>query len=473
LDQLVFQEPVLFAGKVIDSFKGQKFDLISETYETTWGFKNKNDEVFHVSNRDMVAAFHGIVSNWEAWTKAGLHINNRNPDETFNLFGTRYFPTGGARSTAKVQRRGFLHLINAIAFSTRHEGQFNEVAWGRPLELADYQAARTNLGKFSSNAASLSGLAIKSVKAATVPRLTGGQNILYYGAPGTGKSHQVQQVIGTSKYFTTVFHPDMQNSDFIGSLKPGLDDKGGVTYAFRPGPFANALAFAWANPSEKVYLVIEELNRAVAAAVFGELFQLLDRTGDGSGRYGVDFPSPEFEAWFRSNIDEAELQTPRLLLPSNLWILATMNSADQGVFPLDTAFRRRWVQKYVAIDYSNAPDVKLECISDSGATSISWRVFVEALNRFLVTKLDIGEDRLLGPRFVDEHEFVDGALPGKLLIYLWDDLLRHHGRNEIFVSSIKTYGEIDRRANSKEQIFSSAFLSGLTAVTVENVSAEN
>jgi hypothetical protein len=464
LDNLASQEPVQFAGKVIASVKGQKFKLISDTYETSWGFENQNGEVFHVSNRDMVTAFRVIVDNWKAWKQDSLHINSINPDHTFNTFGTKYFPTGGARSAAKVQRRGFLHLINAMAFSAQHDGEFNAAAWKNPLGLEDYKAALLKVQEFSSSAAAFSGPAIKNFEAAKVPqsaRLTGAQNILYYGAPGTGKSHKVQQLIGTSRSFTTVFHPDMQNSDFIGSLKPGLDEKGGVTYAFRPGPFARALSFACANPSEKVYLVIEELNRAVAAAVFGELFQLLDRTKDGSGRYGVDFPSPEFEAWFAATLKEVELETSRLLLPSNLWILATMNSADQGVYPLDTAFRRRWVQEYVAINYENAPDLDVTCILNAGPINISWKTFVEALNRFLVSELDIGEDRLLGPRFVDEHELVDGALPGKLLIYLWDDLLRHHGRNELFAEGVKTYGEIDRRSKNKEPIFSTRFLSRL------------
>lgn len=286
-------------------------------------------------------------------------------------------------------------------------------------------------------------------------RVAGGENILFYGAPGTGKSHDVWEMVGSSPWFATVFHPDMQNSDFSGTLKPGVDKDGKVTYAFRPGPFAEAVARAWKNPAEKVYLVIEELNRAVAAAVFGELFQLLDREPDGSGQYKVGFPSPEYADWFAA---ETGLALNKLSLPSNLWILATMNSADQGVYPLDTAFRRRWRQQYLPIDYNKAPDSEVKFVKPAGVASTKWKTFAKALNDFLVSKLEVGEDRLVGPRFLSEHDLDDGKIPGKLLIYLWDDLLRHHGRIDLFDESIRTYGVLDERANSGKQIFSDEFL---------------
>ena len=290
-----------------------------------------------------------------------------------------------------------------------------------------------------------------------VGRIEGGDNTLFYGAPGTGKSYSVWQSINKNEdsYFVTVFHPDMQNSDFAGTLKPGSNEDGDVTYAFRPGPFARAVAAAWAKPEKKVYLVIEELNRAVAAAVFGELFQLLDREPDGSSSYEVEFPSPEFANWFA---EETGMTRDRLSLPSNLWILATMNSADQGVYPLDTAFRRRWRQNYLAIDYQIAPETVFDLAAADGTLAADWRSFVEVLNGFLVRELQVDEDRLIGPRFVDEHDLEDGQLPGKLLIYLWDDLLRHHADKALFHPSVKTYGDLDRRMSAGKQIFSDGFL---------------
>jgi hypothetical protein len=289
-------------------------------------------------------------------------------------------------------------------------------------------------------------------------RLTGGDNVLFYGAPGTGKSHAVDLRVGSDRAFRTVFHPDMQNSDFAGTLKPGLDGSDNVTYAFRPGPFASAVAYAWAHPDEPVYLVIEELNRAMAAAVFGELFQLLDRKADGTGRYQVDFPSPEFAQWFER---ETGSGMTSLRLPSNLWILATMNSADQGVYPLDTAFRRRWTQEYLPIDYSTAPAATVAYSAGGASRQTDWATFVEALNGFLVDNLQIGEDRLVGPRFASDSDLSSGKLPSKLLIYLWDDLLRHHGRDLLFATGIDTYGKLHQRTAAGKPIFSGEFLQRL------------
>ena len=286
-------------------------------------------------------------------------------------------------------------------------------------------------------------------------RLTQGENILYYGAPGTGKSYAASKEAGEDLdcVFRTLFHPDMQNSDFFGTLKPATDEKGQPIYKFREGPFAKALAHARDNPSKRVYLIIEELNRAMAAAVFGELFQLLDRDADGTSEYSVDAPSDEFAESYGAK---------KIKLPSNLWILATMNSADQGVYPLDTAFRRRWRQVYIPIDYSIAPknSIRISTVKNPDV-KVSWPAFVERLNKFLTAKIDIPEDRLIGPRFVKELELEGGTLPSKLLIYLWDDLLRHHGRHTLFTATLKTYGELDRANSEGKPIFNQAFLDAL------------
>lgn len=455
------QNPVQFSTKVAGEFAMPKFEIFAESYETTWGFKSTSGKSFKVSNKDMVKAFSDIVSNWDEWVFAKLNINSENPDDTLIAFSRQHFSEGAHKDLAEVQRRGFLHLINAIAYSSGHNGPFDGKASQSALQKADYEKALAELSQYSENATALS-VAPGISKPVSSPStyLNGGENILFYGAPGTGKSHDVWQMVGNDFSFATVFHPDMQNSDFTGTLKPGVDDNGSVTYAFRPGPFARAVACAWANPERKVFLVIEELNRAVAAAVFGELFQLLDRNADGSGRYQVDFPSPEFAKWFGV---ETGIDTDKLSLPDNLWILATMNSADQGVYPLDTAFRRRWRQRYLPIDYTKAPDVRVSYVTPAGLATTDWRTFVKTLNDFLISKLEIEEDRLLGPRFVEEQELDGGKLPGKLLIYLWDDLLRHHGRTELFATGISSNGELHRRINGDEQIFSTAFLATLGA----------
>lgn len=292
---------------------------------------------------------------------------------------------------------------------------------------------------------------------ATEEWLEGGECVIYYGAPGTGKSHAINQMVDGKICVRTVFHPDMQNSDFVGSLKPVMLEER-VSYNFSPGPFALALRNAYRDPKIETYLVIEELNRAPAAAVFGELFLLLDRDANGRGRYDVDFPTPEFRAWI---CEELGVEMDRIRLPSNLWLLATMNSADQGVYPIDTAFRRRWRQVYIPIDYETAPKGNVHYVNlDESTTAIKWRDFARILNGHLSKELSVAEDRLLGPWFVtDEDLDTTSEIPGKVLIYLWDDLLRHHGREKVFDSvNLKTYGEVSRRVNSSKRIFSDKLL---------------
>lgn len=290
--------------------------------------------------------------------------------------------------------------------------------------------------------------------------LPGGENIIFYGAPGTGKTHTVDAKVNEKLCVRTVFHPDMQNSDFVGALKPVMEE-GHVTYSFSPGPFAFALRNALAHPERETFLVIEELNRAPAAAVFGDLFLLLDRDSNGASKYDVDFPTPEFKAWLSTSLGR---NIDRVSLPSNLWLLATMNSADQGVYPIDTAFRRRWRQEYVPINYSDAPTGLLEVAhADGSVTSVPWSTFVEAMNAHLTSELGVAEDRLLGPWFVTAEDLAhSNRIPGKVLIYLWDDLLRHHGREKVFdVALVKTFGEVSTRVVASERIFSDALLAKL------------
>ena len=304
----------------------------------------------------------------------------------------------------------------------------------------------------------------------SVPALKGGENVIFYGAPGTGKSNKVEEEIkGAGKRpFRTVFHPDLQNSDFFGCLKPKMDGKD-VIYGFSPGPFMQALAEAYKTPSEQVFLVVEELNRAAAAAVFGDLFLLLDRDDVGHSVYDVDFPSTESKEWFERNTGAAH---EKLRLPSNLFIYATMNSADQGVYPIDTAFRRRWRQEYLPLDYKHAPVGDVGYIDATGKHRLmAWRDFVRLLNEYLTkdTTLNIAEDRLLGQWFVKANELDGTGIPDKVLLYLWDDLLRHEGRPYVFDAAdggkVRTYGGLVLEAKEGRRFFSDTFLAVLNAAS--------
>jgi hypothetical protein len=297
-----------------------------------------------------------------------------------------------------------------------------------------------------------------------VQRLVGGSNVIRYGAPGTGKSYGIDQEIAGHRNFRTVFHPTLEQSDFFGSLKPVVVEEK-VQYRFVPGPFCLALADALNNPAQRVNLIIEELNRGPAAAIFGDTFLLLDRQSDGSGVYDIASPSPEFAQWFATISGSPD---GRVRMPSNLWLLATMNSADQGVFPLDTAFRRRWSQHYEPLNFAHAPDVSFNLVRlEGGSVEIPWRVLAVEINGVLTQRLTIPEDRLLGPWFVKaEDRNADGAIPGKVLLYLWDDVLRHHGREEIFSSDVHTYGELILRMSAGRPFLSNNLLARLAEKVV-------
>lgn len=251
--------------------------------------------------------------------------------------------------------------------------------------------------------------------------LTGGKNKIYYGAPGTGKSFKVDCEYPNFKRVT--FHPEYTYFDFVGGLRPTQDEvTEQIKYEFVPGPFTDALLEAIFDNENYHGLIIEELNRANTAAVFGDIFQLLDRDDNGNSKYSV----------INKEITDYIMKTKgvyidELILPSNFSIIATMNSADQGVNVLDSAFKRRWQFEYIPINFKdpNLPRIKI------AGFKVPWNEFGEKLNNFMSLK-GIDEDKLIGQRFITENEMKDQQLiASKLLIYLWDDVFRYN-RKTIF-----------------------------------------
>lgn len=296
------------------------------------------------------------------------------------------------------------------------------------------------------------------------PHSSAGKNIIYYGAPGTGKSHEIDQQTDENNSIRTVFHPETQYSDFIGCLRPSICNDS-IEYSFKHGPFIEALVKALNDPSHHYYLIIEEINRAPAAAVFGELFQLLDRDPNGQSKYKIDINDKDLLALLTKELS-VPLQANKLYIPENLSIYATMNSSDQAVMPLDTAFKRRWKFEYKPLDFSEAPTGNFNIIfSKDTSKSISWKNFATAVNTIL-SQEGIPEDRHLGPWFVNVNEIKEPknaqkTLTGKILMYLWDDVLRHTERSKLFYSDIKTFGSLIKKLENNEVIFSEAFLKKL------------
>ena len=272
--------------------------------------------------------------------------------------------------------------------------------------------------------------------------IQGGENVLYYGVPGAGKSYTIDKKINGAPYERVVFHPDYTYSDFVGQIMPKLkkDEQGAekLTYEYVPGPFIKAMKAANERPQEMFYLVIEEINRGNAPAIFGDIFQLLDREDDGTSKYSI----ANFDIAREVYGDEGE----EVKLPGNLSILATMNTSDQNVFTLDTAFQRRWNMKYIHNDVEAADhaDKNIE------GSNITWGRFASVVNEEIIeynAELSSFEDKQLGAYFVKESELSADKFPEKALKYLWDDAFKlEHGK--IFDDSIHSIGDLIEQYNS-------------------------
>lgn len=284
--------------------------------------------------------------------------------------------------------------------------------------------------------------------------ITGGENRILYGAPGSGKSYSIDRIVKGYKTIRTVFHPEYQHSDFVGGVRPSIKTDNSITYEYIPGPFVRSFVQALQNPQEHVYLVIEELNRANAAAVFGDIFQLLDRGPQGAGSYSITT-----DMALSGYLGSVGIPDPgSISIPSNLSILATMNSSDQGVFPLDAAFKRRWKFEYCPLDYSSRTGTGFSSPVVPYAGNIyPWKDFAVCINAAL-QEAGIEEDRLLGPYFLSDMERstrdnCGAAIEAKVLIYLWDDVLRHNQRYEVFLPEFRIYSDLVSAYRAGKSVF--------------------
>lgn len=295
---------------------------------------------------------------------------------------------------------------------------------------------------------------------------------IYYGAPGTGKSKTIKDLTFGESVIRTTFHPDSDYASFVGTYKPiteevVLRDCNGkkvideetnevvkeerIAYKFIPQAFLEAYAEAWKKlgSSKKQYLIIEEINRGNCAQIFGDLFQLLDRNEYGFSDYPIvadkdmqKYLEKEFAGWEITNKDEINqlygeanmvnliMKGERLVLPSNLYIWATMNTSDQSLFPIDSAFKRRWDWKYVPIregrdKETNAP---LNWYINTGDKQYKWWSFISKVNE-LIGSLTNSEDKKLGYFFckAKDGEIDADLFVSKVIFYLWNDVFKDYG----------------------------------------------
>lgn len=300
----------------------------------------------------------------------------------------------------------------------------------------------------------------------TAPELPVAQNYLVFGAPGTGKSYELKEL--QERYFTdknsyerVTFYSNYLYSNFVGTYKPKMDGKD-IVYSYVPGPFIRILEKAYKNPDKNFLLVIEEINRANPAAAFGDIFQLLDRK-NGRSEYSIETSEelklffatrfvPEFDEMPDEEKDIVLNSFSRMFIPPNMYVWATMNSADQGVYPMDTAFKRRWDFKYIGINdnIEAMQRVTFKMTLNSGEKRVNWNKLRTRINEVLSgPQCRVNEDKLLGPYFIssevmainndthsfdeskfDNDQFID-AFKNKVIMYLFEDAAKQR-RAEIF-----------------------------------------
>lgn len=335
---------------------------------------------------------------------------------------------------------------------------------------------------------------------------TTGLQQIYYGAPGTGKSKTIKDLTFGESVIRTTFHPDSDYASFVGTYKPITEEvtlrdcygkkvideetnevvkEERIAYKFIPQAFLEAYVKAWKKlgANKKQFLIIEEINRGNCAQIFGDLFQLLDRNEYGFSDYPIvadkdmqKYLEKEFEGWEITNKDEINqlygeanmvnliMKGERLVLPSNLYIWATMNTSDQSLFPIDSAFKRRWDWKYVPIregrdKETNAP---LNWYINTGDKQYKWWSFISKVNE-LIGSLTNSEDKKLGYFFckAKDGEIDADLFVSKVIFYLWNDVFKDYGFDD------KDFQDEEGKILSFDRFYED--VNGVTNVNVANV----
>ena len=331
-------------------------------------------------------------------------------------------------------------------------------------------------------------------------RATTGCNVLLYGVPGAGKSWTIEHEYCADEgcMERLVFHPDYMYSDFVGQILPVVRDDDKVRYEFTPGPFTKLLKKAYWNPEQSFYLIVEEINRGNAPAIFGEIFQLLDRKDEdeidengeilykkGTSEYGI------------TNANIARIvygdENHKVRIPANMSILGTMNTSDQNVFTLDTAFQRRWIMRMIPNSFKNHRFADNKILD----TTVSWKQFSETINDDILRRNNItsSEDKRLGAYFVTasdlEMVYVDAGasesekiqaehhnnrFAEKVLKYLWDDAFKFAHQDTFntrqFVSLERIIEAFMDSAKPKNERFR-VFNENLRKMILDGVTAES
>lgn len=273
---------------------------------------------------------------------------------------------------------------------------------------------------------------------------------IFFGTPGSGKSYKIKEATKGKKVHRTTFHPDSDYASFVGCYKPTMLSSSDISYTFVPQVFTEAYIDAWQHRDEQVYLVIEEINRGNCAQIFGDLFQLLDRNAEGESDYRIKADHDLRDYLYSQLGKESDgIKNGELCLPSNLHILATMNTSDQSLFPMDSAFKRRWDWEYVPIDYSEKADSS-HFIITLGEQKYRWVDFLKEVNQRIIDAT-ASEDKQMGNFFI-KGDIGEDEFKSKVMFYLW---------NEVCCDEYRTGKNFFRSDSDIEFSFNELFLDDL------------
>ena len=269
-------------------------------------------------------------------------------------------------------------------------------------------------------------------------------NRIIFGAPGTGKSYRLKedakQLLKNDNVAMerVTFHPEYTYSQFVGAYKPTTNNNNEIKYEFVPGPFmrvyVEALKSAQSSNPKPHLLLIEEINRAKVASVFGDVFQLLDRNEDGVSEYDI-VASEDIRKYLSKEIGGSIKAFHKIQIPNNMFIWASMNSADQGVYPMDTAFKRRWNFEYIGIDENDSEITgHINLGKGENEVEVDLNVLRKAINQKLSNDFKVNEDKLIGPFFLSKSvlktnddnklsnpdKFIK-SFKNKVIMYLYED----------------------------------------------------
>jgi|GEM_PF-2949948 len=284
---------------------------------------------------------------------------------------------------------------------------------------------------------------------------------IIFGPPGTGKSQSVKNLSFESRVITA-FHPEYTYSDFVAKLMP-ISIDGKIEYQVIAGHFIKALSKALKNKEIQVLLQIEEINRGNCAAIFGDIFQLLDRDEKGNSAYRVNLSELALKSLKRELQDDSilnEIRKEGAYIPTNLSIIATMNTSDESVYFMDSAFKRRWHFEYLGADHgADHPDVKEQADAivnyknEKEDSTITWNLLRQSINNFMkanVRSIRGIEDKQIGLWFIkaEKGEIKPEDIQYKLMHYLWDNVfsrdkrpLTHSENNGLGLDNLVTFGD--------------------------------